>query len=74
MTPKQLNKNPIEPIINVKPYQMLDIDEGEFARDEGQSTTSKNCQKSQYLMYLLNLWRRKNQWIHLKLLKHPSFN
>ena len=40
MTPKQLNKNPVRPIINVKPYQKLDIDEGESAKHEAESTTS----------------------------------
>ena len=40
MTPKQLKKNPIRPIIKVKPYQKLDTDEGESVKDEGESTTS----------------------------------
>ena len=40
MTPKQLNKNPIRPIIKVIPYQKLDKDEGESAKDEVESTTS----------------------------------
>ena len=40
MTPKQLKKNPIEPIIKVKPHQKLDTDEGESAKDEEESTTS----------------------------------
>ena len=45
MTNKQWNKNPIRPIIKVKPYQKLDIDEGESTNqkhdtDEGESTTS----------------------------------
>ena len=29
MTPEQLRKNPIRPIIKVTPYQKLDTDEGE---------------------------------------------
>ena len=40
MTPKQSKKNPIEPIIKVKPHQKLDTDEGESAKDEEESTTS----------------------------------
>ena len=51
-TPKQLNKNPVRPIIKVIPYhkhhidegestkKKLDIYEGESAKDEGESTTS----------------------------------
>ena len=41
MTPKQLNKNPVRPIIKVKPHQKLVIDERESAKDEGESTASK---------------------------------
>ena len=40
MTHKHVNKNPIRPIIKVKPYQKLDIDEGESTKDEGESTIS----------------------------------
>ena len=39
-TPKQLNKNPIRPIIEVKPYHKHDIEEGESSKDEGESSTS----------------------------------
>ena len=34
MTPRQLKKNPIEPIIKVKPHQTFDTDEGESIKDE----------------------------------------
>ena len=37
---KPVNKNPIRPTIKVKPHQKLDTDEGESAKDEGESTTS----------------------------------
>ena len=37
MTPQQLTKNPSRPIIKVKPYQKLDIDEGQSVKDEGES-------------------------------------
>ena len=40
MTPQQLTKNPSRPIIKVKPYQKLDIDEGQSVKGEGESTTS----------------------------------
>ena len=40
MTPKQLKKNPIKPIIKVHPNQECDIDEGESSIDEEEFTTS----------------------------------
>ena len=46
MTPKQLKKTPIEPIIKIKPHQPLGIDEGESTKDEEESTTS--AQLSEY--------------------------
>ena len=39
MTPEQLKKNPLKPIIKVHPNQELDIDEGESAKDEEESST-----------------------------------
>ena len=35
-----MNKKPIRLIIKVIPYHKLDIDEGESAKDEEESTTS----------------------------------
>ena len=40
MTPKQLKKNPIKPIIKVHPNQELDKDNGESTKDEEVSATS----------------------------------
>ena len=40
MNNKHVNKNPVRPIIKVKPYQKLDIDDGESAKDEEESPTS----------------------------------
>ena len=40
MTPEQMKKNPIKPIIKVNPTQKLDTDEGESIKDEEESTTS----------------------------------
>ena len=40
MTHKHVNKNPIRPIIKVIPYHKHHTDEGESAKNEGQSATS----------------------------------
>ena len=40
MTPKQLNKNPVRPIIMVNLYDKLDTDEGESATSKGLSEDS----------------------------------
>ena len=72
MNHKHVNKNPVRPIIKVKPYQKLDIDEEESAKD---LPHLQNCRKIHYLTNLLNLQRILYQLKHLKFLQssaHPD--
>ena len=42
MTHKHVNKSPVRPIFKACPYQKLDIDEGESAKDERSLTHLQN--------------------------------
>ena len=74
MTPSQLKKKPIEPIVKIE-HEKLDTEEGESNKEEEESTTSTLSEENLHLIHLLNLHRIQIQLKHLNIqlfISHPN--